>query len=201
MLFNTLAYAKFFALVFFVSWLLARARKMRLVFLLAASYAFYAQWNWHFLPLIFGSSTIDWWLGNAIARAPSQARRRLWLTGTVMVNLGVLAVFKYFNFGIHSAQVLLQALGFHPSEMALHIALPIGISFFTLQSIAASITFFAPMMFVRTASNGLYSQAGTCLSAAACTTRSTPVIARRSRSTSRTSPMKYRTGDPGVWSL
>jgi D-alanyl-lipoteichoic acid acyltransferase DltB (MBOAT superfamily) len=140
LLFNTLAYAEFFGVVFVVSWLLASLRKLRIVFLLLASYFFYAafyQGNERFLVLlIFGSSTIDWLLGNAIGRASSPARRRLWLTLTVLVNLGVLAVFKYFDFGVESARTALGALGFHPPEIALRVALPIGISFFTFESMS-----------------------------------------------------------------
>jgi len=135
-LFNTLAYAEFFAVVFAVSWLLAAKRKLRLLFLLGASYFFYARWNWRFVPLIWGSSTLDWLLGNAIARATSRERKRLWLIATVCVNLGLLGVFKYFDFGVGSARALLGALGFHPPEVALHVALPIGISFFTFESMS-----------------------------------------------------------------
>jgi D-alanyl-lipoteichoic acid acyltransferase DltB (MBOAT superfamily) len=135
-LFNTLAYAKFFAAVFVVSWLLARLRKLRVLFLLGASYAFYAHWNWRFLPLIFASSTVDWLLGNAIARAEDPVRRKRWLAVTVAVNLGVLGVFKYLGFGIQTARAVLGALGAHPPEVALHIALPIGVSFFTFESMS-----------------------------------------------------------------
>ena len=136
MLFNTLAYAEFFAVVWVVSWLLARQRKLRLLFLLGASYFFYAKWNWRFVPLIWGSSTLDFWLANAIARASDPRTRRRWLVVTASVNLGVLAVFKYFDFGVESARALLGAFGFHPPEVALHVALPIGISFFTFESMS-----------------------------------------------------------------
>jgi D-alanyl-lipoteichoic acid acyltransferase DltB (MBOAT superfamily) len=135
-LFNTLDYARFFALVFVVSWFLARYRKLRVAFLLAASYVFYAHWDWRFLALIFGSSTIDWWLGNRIARQDAAGARRGWLLATVVVNLGVLGFFKYWNFGIDSARVLLEQLGFHPSLPALQVALPVGISFFTFESMS-----------------------------------------------------------------
>jgi len=135
-LFNTLAYAEFFAVVFVVSWLLASRRKLRLLFLLGASYFFYAKWNWRFVPLIWGSSTVDWWLGNAIARAPDARTRKRLLVVTACVNLGLLAVFKYFDFGVESARALLGALGFHPPEVALRVALPIGISFFTFESMS-----------------------------------------------------------------
>ncbi len=136
MLFNTLSYALFFGAVFAVSWLLARYRRARIVFLLAASYYFYAHWDVRFLPLIFASSTIDWLLGHAIARASNDHRRKLWLALTVVVNLGALALFKYFNFGVDSVRSLLQTLGYHPPEVVLRIALPIGISFFTFESMS-----------------------------------------------------------------
>lgn len=136
MLFNTLAYAKFFAVVFVASWLLAPARKLRVLFLLGASYYFYAHWNWRFLPLIFASSTIDWLLGHAIARTEDPRKRRRWLAATVAVNLGLLGVFKYLDFGIETARALLASLGYHPPEIALRIALPVGVSFFTFESMS-----------------------------------------------------------------
>ena len=136
MLFNTLLYARFFAVVFVASWLLAGARRVRVGFLLLASYAFYAQWDWRFLPLIFASSTIDWLLGHAIAGASTEARRKRWLSLTVFLNLGVLAVFKYLNLGIDTARAALAAFGLHPPEVVLHVALPIGVSFFTFESMS-----------------------------------------------------------------
>ncbi|HVU04474.1 MAG TPA: MBOAT family protein [Polyangiaceae bacterium] len=136
MLFNTLAYAKFFAVAFTVSWLLARYRKVRILFLLGASYAFYAHFSVKFLPLVFASSTIDWLLGNRIARAPTDASRKRWLSVTVVTNLGVLAVFKYLDFGLETARSVLSAFGFHPPALALHVALPVGISFFTFESMS-----------------------------------------------------------------
>ncbi len=117
-------------------YLLVRARKLRMVFIILASYVFYAHWDWRFLPLIWGSSTIDWWLGRRIGEAPTRAKQRKWLAGTVAVNLTVLGIFKYFNFGIDSARAALEALGFHPPEIALRVALPVGISFFTFESMS-----------------------------------------------------------------
>ena len=136
MLFNTLDYAKFFAAVFVVSWLLVGVKKLRLFFLLGASYAFYAHWDWRFLPLIWGSSTMDWLLGRAIGRAESDRNRKLLLAVTVVLNLGVLAVFKYFNFGVEIARSAAGAMGFAPPDLALQIALPVGISFFTFESMS-----------------------------------------------------------------
>jgi alginate O-acetyltransferase complex protein AlgI len=116
--------------------LLVRAKKVRMVFILLASYVFYAHWDWRFLPLIWGSSTIDWWLGRMIGRARTPAERKRWLAGTVVLNLSVLGVFKYFNFGIDTARATLLALGLEPPEIALRIALPVGISFFTFESMS-----------------------------------------------------------------
>jgi alginate O-acetyltransferase complex protein AlgI len=135
-LFNTLAYAQFFAVAFVGSWLLARARKIRILFLLGSSYVFYAHFSVWFLPLVFASSTIDWLLGNAIAKAEDPRARRRWLGVTVVTNLGVLAIFKYLGFGIEATRAVLHTLGFHPPEVALHIVLPIGISFFTFESMS-----------------------------------------------------------------
>lgn len=116
--------------------LVVRARKVRVLFILGASYVFYAHWDWRFLPLIWGSSTLDWLLGNAIGRARDPRERKRWLIATVIVNLTVLGIFKYFDFGIESARVLLESMGYRPPEVVLRIALPVGISFFTFESMS-----------------------------------------------------------------
>ncbi len=136
MLFNTLSYAVFFGVVFVVAWLLAPRVRARLWFLLLASYYFYSCWDARFLALIFASSSVDWLLGNAIAGAPTQRRRKQWLILTVVMNLGVLGLFKYFDFGVAEMSALLQKLGFNPPEIALRLTLPIGISFFTFESMS-----------------------------------------------------------------
>jgi D-alanyl-lipoteichoic acid acyltransferase DltB (MBOAT superfamily) len=135
-LFNTFAYAIFFGVVFVVAWLLVRYGRLRLWFLLLASYYFYAQWDPRFLLLIFASSSVDWLLGSAIASAPSAGRRKQWLALTVAMNLGVLGLFKYFDFGVAQMSALLQSFGFHPPEIALRLTLPVGISFFTFESMS-----------------------------------------------------------------
>ncbi len=133
--FTTLAYAVFMAIVFTSSWLLADRVRLRLWLLLGASYFFYAQWNWRFLALIFASSSADWLLAAAIARAPSERRRKQLLLLTVVMNLGVLGFFKYYNFGVSELSALLTSVGFHPPDLLLRITLPIGISFFTFESV------------------------------------------------------------------
>jgi alginate O-acetyltransferase complex protein AlgI len=134
--FNTLAYAVFLAVVFVVSWSLASRGRLRLWFLLLASYFFYAQWDPRFLGLIFASSSADWLLGNAIGHATDERRRKRLLVLTVVMNLGVLGLFKYFDFGVAQMSALLSHLGLHPPEIALRLTLPIGISFFTFESMS-----------------------------------------------------------------
>jgi len=134
--FTTLAYAKFLALAFVVTWLCARIRSVRLMFLLGASYFFYAQSGVTFLLLIFVCSTADFLLSHAIGRARNPSQRRAWLALTVVMNLGVLAYFKYAKFGVDSALAALAALGVHLPAPVISIALPVGISFFTFESMS-----------------------------------------------------------------
>ena len=144
MLFNTLAYAKFFAVVFVVYWLIARHRLARMAFLLVASYAFYSGWNWRYLPLIFASSTMDYWLARRIDAEDDPVRRKRWLVVTVVVNLSLLGFFKYWNFGLETAQALSHAVSAHaPAQggldlgaWTLRLALPVGISFYTFESMS-----------------------------------------------------------------
>jgi alginate O-acetyltransferase complex protein AlgI len=134
--FTTLAYAKFFALAFVVTWLLSRARRLRLLFLLGASYFFYAQSGLRFLTLIWACSTADFLLSHAIGRATEPHARKRWLVLTVVMNLGVLGFFKYLHFGVDNAQAALEALGVHLPRLALAVTLPVGISFFTFESMS-----------------------------------------------------------------
>jgi D-alanyl-lipoteichoic acid acyltransferase DltB (MBOAT superfamily) len=134
--FTTLAYAKFFAVAFVVTWLCAHARRLRLLFLLGASYFFYAQSGARFLALIWACSTADFLLSHAIGRAHGVGRKRAWLLLTVAMNLGVLAYFKYASFGLDNARAVLSALGIAVPSFALSITLPVGISFFTFESMS-----------------------------------------------------------------
>ena len=138
MLFNTLDYAKFFAAAFVVYWLLLRHKLARMVFLLAASYAFYAGWNWRYLPLILLSSTMDFWLASRIDREPDQAARKRWLWITVVVNLSLLGFFKYWNFALETVDWVARGRGVHLSteKWLLQLALPVGISFYTFESMS-----------------------------------------------------------------
>jgi alginate O-acetyltransferase complex protein AlgI len=135
-LFNTLQYAWFFAAVFGLSWGLAWVPQVRVWFLLLASYYFYAAWDIHFLPLIFASSSIDYWLAHRIDSADSDRKRKVWLWVTVILNLGVLAYFKYTAFAVHEVSLALRSAGVVVPDVALNIALPVGVSFFTFESMS-----------------------------------------------------------------
>ncbi len=133
MLFTELRFLFFFAVVFGVHWML-RANGLRKSWLLAASYAFYAAWDWRFLSLIVGSTVIDYFVGRRLASASTHRRR--WLAVSIVANLGVLATFKYFGFFLDSAVGLLEWLGFTASRPTLSLILPVGISFFTFQTMS-----------------------------------------------------------------
>lgn len=136
MLFNTLQYAWFFGCVFVISWLLVRLRLLRLLFLLGASYFFYGNFAWYYLPLILASSLVSWWLGLRIGACQDPRRRKQWLTSAVVANLGLLGFFKYWDFGLDSIALATHALGYNPPLPYMRLMLPIGISFFTFESMS-----------------------------------------------------------------
>jgi alginate O-acetyltransferase complex protein AlgI len=134
MLFNSLTFVVFYVAVFALYWLL-RARTPQNVLLLAASWVFYGAWSWKFLLLLIGSSVLDYICGLLIERASSQQRRRLVLVISVAGNLLFLATFKYLGFFVAELAALLERMGFDASLPVLSIVLPIGISFYTFQTI------------------------------------------------------------------
>jgi alginate O-acetyltransferase complex protein AlgI len=134
MLFNTLAFWLFFAVVFAAY--LCLPRRAQNVWLLLASYFFYAFWDWRFVGLLLLSTSTDWGLGNLIAREKTKEGARRWVAASVALNLTYLGFFKYFNFFVESASAFAQALGFTGVDLALRVILPVGISFYTFQSIS-----------------------------------------------------------------
>jgi D-alanyl-lipoteichoic acid acyltransferase DltB (MBOAT superfamily) len=134
MVFNSFVFFAFFAIVYSLYLVLGRAWQNRL--LLAASYFFYGWWDWRFAFLLVFSTVCDYFLGLALDRHEDPRRRKLWLASSMVINLGILGFFKYFDFFTDSAARLLESLGFHVSLPALHIILPVGISFYTFQSMS-----------------------------------------------------------------
>lgn len=137
MIFNSLPFLVFILLFMPVYFYLRGWR--RLLWCLAGSYFFYGWWDWRFLGLIAFSTLVDYFVGLAMARTQHAQRRRLLLAVSVVVNLGVLAVFKYFNFFADSLRVMLRTFGWEADWATLHIVLPVGISFYTFQSMSYTI--------------------------------------------------------------
>ncbi len=141
MLFNSVEYLVFLIAVFAGFWALARLRVARSALLLVASYVFYMSWNPSFLLLIIGSTVLDYVCGARIAAGTSERGRRLFLVASLVGNLGLLAFFKYTNFFWGSALDLGQVLGLPLGQLPRHfdILLPVGISFYTFQTMSYSL--------------------------------------------------------------
>ena len=138
MLFVEFRFVVFFLVVFAVYWRL-RSNTARKTWLLAGSYFFYGCWDWRFLFLIAFSTTVDFFVGRALERSGDATARRRWLVLSLCVNLGLLGTFKYYGFFIDSAQGFAAWLGLHPHLPTLRLVLPVGISFFTFQSLSYTI--------------------------------------------------------------
>lgn len=140
MLFNSLEYAIFLVVVFLVYWALARTKLLRIVFLLLASYTFYASSNPLFLSLIVASTVTDYFAGLAMSSPKAtRSRRKLWLVISLCMNLGLLAVFKYSNFFYETAVDVANLFDLGWEFERLEIMLPVGISFYTFQTMSYSI--------------------------------------------------------------
>jgi D-alanyl-lipoteichoic acid acyltransferase DltB (MBOAT superfamily) len=135
MLFPTLQFVLFFLLVFPVSWLLRWRDRPWKAFILAASYVFYAAWDWRFVGLIILSTLVNSALARVIARSEGVSRRAA-LTVALVFNLGLLGAFKYYGFFIESFNDLARGVGVPFRMPFLEIILPVGISFFTFQAIS-----------------------------------------------------------------
>ncbi|MEM7311297.1 MAG: MBOAT family protein [Planctomycetota bacterium] len=140
MLFPSLHFLWFFVAVYALYWALQPRRRAQNGLLLLASWFFYGYWDWRFLGLLIGSTIVDFLCGLAFDRPGLSARgRRLVLAVSVAVNLGALSTFKYLGFFVDSARELVAALGFDPGAWHLSIVLPVGISFYTFQTLSYSI--------------------------------------------------------------
>jgi alginate O-acetyltransferase complex protein AlgI len=140
MLFNSSVFLVFFPLVFALHWWAARhSIHLRNALLLVASYVFYGWWDARFLLLIVFSSALDYGVGLGIAGTLAPLRRKLLLWTSIAVNLGLLGYFKYANFFIDSFTDLLTLLGFRANPTSLQVILPVGISFYTFQTMSYTI--------------------------------------------------------------
>lgn len=137
MQFDSYIYALFLPLVFAGYWILRNKLTWQNLFLLVASYIFYGWWDWRFLALILITSTTTFISGLAI-KSDHSLRSKLWLALNLIINLGILGTFKYFNFFKDALADIFRLFGANPDFVTINILLPVGISFYTLQAISYS---------------------------------------------------------------
>ena len=137
MLFNSYTFLLFLALVIPMYYWMPRNYKK--LFLLISSYVFYGAWDWRFCLLLMFSTTLDFLVGKKIFKAETTSVQKRWLSVSLVGNLGVLLFFKYFNFFAESFTDLLTILGQEADFVHLNIILPVGISFYTFQTLSYTI--------------------------------------------------------------
>lgn len=133
MIFNSIEYLLFLPLVFGLYWLMRKNLRLQNLFVVVASYVFYGWWDWRFLFLIALTSFLSW--GSGLLIDKTDKWKKLYLSGNIVVNLGVLGLFKYFNFFMNSFCRLVGV----ENSIVIKIILPVGISFYTFQALSYSI--------------------------------------------------------------
>ena len=150
MLFNSVEFLVFLPLVFLAYWAIqpltrtAAGLKTQNALLLVASYVFYGWWDWRFLSLIALSTVVDWWVGRRIHA--SRNARNLWLELSLGLNLGLLGYFKYANFFMASWVDAWGRLGVNVETSTLNLILPVGISFYTFQTLSYTLDIYRGKM-------------------------------------------------------
>ncbi|NOX57293.1 MAG: MBOAT family protein, partial [Planctomycetes bacterium] len=146
MIFNSFEFGGFFASVFVLYWLCSRRVRIQNTLLLAASYFFYGSWDYRFLSLIVVSTLIDFGCGAAMGRRDNDGefrlnprRRKLLLCVSLVANLGMLGFFKYYDFFLTGFHAMLAGFGIDGEPRLLNIILPVGISFYTFQTLSYTI--------------------------------------------------------------
>lgn len=139
MLFNSFEYVLFLVIVFMAFWGVARFRMLRTVLLLHASFVFYMAWNATFIVLIIASTLADYIVGLCLGKTEKPSSRKALLASSLIFNLGLLGLFKYADFFIGATADVAGLLGFELHPTYLRLILPVGISFYTFQSISYTI--------------------------------------------------------------
>jgi alginate O-acetyltransferase complex protein AlgI len=137
MFFNSLAFAVFLPIVFVLYWFVFnKSKKAQNAILILASYYFYSCWDWRFLFLLVFSTFLDYYTGIQIEKGKSESQRKFWFWLSIIVNLGFLGIFKYFNFFADSFSNVLNTVGIQSSPIVLNVILPVGISFYTFHGLS-----------------------------------------------------------------
>lgn len=146
MLFNSLGFIVFFAVVLVLYYIAPLSWKQKKVMLLVASYTFYGLWNPPLILLLWISTLVDWTAGNKLAKLEDKRKRKYWLLLSILVNLGFLAFFKYGNFLMENFQGLLALVNVQYTPPKWDILLPMGISFYTFQTMSYTIDMYKKRM-------------------------------------------------------
>jgi len=140
MLFNSIDFAIFLPIVFLLYWFVANKNlKLQNFLIVVASYVFYGWWDWRFLSLILFSTIVDYSVGIGLKKQENPTKRKLLLWTSILVNLGFLGFFKYYNFFLENFVTAFQFFGHPINPQGLNIILPVGISFYTFQTLSYSI--------------------------------------------------------------
>lgn len=146
MLFNSIEYFLFLPIVFALYWILRKQLTLQNALVLIASYIFYAVWDWRFLSLIILSSVVDFFIGKSIYTTEDQKAKKRLLYISLVVNLGILFTFKYFDFFVGSFVDLANNIGIQANWTSLNWIIPIGISFYTFQTLSYTIDIYKERM-------------------------------------------------------
>ena len=140
MLFNSLDFAIFLPIVFLLYWFVAQKNlKLQNALIVVASYVFYGWWDWRFLSLIIFSTVVDYTIGQKLRNEKQQSKRKVLLWTSIIVNLGFLGFFKYYNFFLENFVDAFSLFGMQINANSLNIILPVGISFYTFQTLSYTI--------------------------------------------------------------
>ena len=140
MLFNSIDFAIFLPIVFLLYWFVTDKKlKLQNFLIVAASYLFYGWWDWRFLSLILFSTLVDYTIGRQLRNEENQLKRRVLLWTSILVNLGFLGFFKYYNFFLDNFITAFSFFGQNIQANSLNIILPVGISFYTFQTLSYTI--------------------------------------------------------------
>ena len=140
MLFNSLDFAVFLPIIFILYWFIFNKNiKLQNLLIVCASYLFYGWWDWKFLSLIFFSTLIDYFIGRKLFTEEKTTNRKILLWSSITINLGFLGFFKYYNFFIENFITAFTFFGCNINANSLNIILPVGISFYTFQTLSYSI--------------------------------------------------------------
>ena len=140
MLFNSIDFAIFLPIVFVLYWFVASKNlKLQNFLIVAASYLFYGWWDWRFLSLILFSTIIDYTIGQKLRVEENETKRKVLLWSSILLNLGFLGFFKYYNFFLDNFITAFSFFGTEINANSLNIILPVGISFYTFQTLSYTI--------------------------------------------------------------